>query len=137
MGALVTRPADWDVRLWAYIDAAQAQPFAWGTHDCATWVAGWGREVTGEDHAAAWRGRYDTEVGAVRMIRRAGYRDMAQWVSEICGDPLAHRLMAQRGDVALVEGALGIVTGGQVALLGPQGLAFRPLTDAALAWRIG
>jgi hypothetical protein len=130
------RVEDWQERLWAYIDVAKGQPFVWGQRDCATWVADWRHAVTGQDAARAWRGRYKTERGALRAIRRAGFSDMADWVDSIAGGRLPSPLLAQRGDVAMVQGALGIVVGSRVAALSPQGVVMLPLSDAVAAWRV-
>ncbi len=49
--------------------------FGWGGvvgDDCTTWCASWVRERTGIDPAAALRGTYSTEIGAHRLIARAG-----------------------------------------------------------------
>jgi hypothetical protein len=129
------RVEDWQARLWDYIDAAKDQPFVWGTRDCATWVADWRCIITGQDAAQAWRGRYRTERGALRAIRRAGFASIEEWVDSIA-PRLPGPLLAQRGDVAMVQGALGIVTGAQIAALSPGGLVFVPLTDAEMAWRV-
>jgi hypothetical protein len=130
------RVEDWQSRLWDYIDAAKGQPFMWGVRDCATWVADWRCLVTGQDAAQAWRGRYKTERGAWRIIRRAGARTLDAWFDGIVGPRLSAPLLAQRGDVAMVQGALGIVAGAKVAVLSPDGLVFWPLTEATAAWRV-
>lgn len=130
------RVDDWDCRLWPYIDAARDLPFKWGVNDCATWVADWRLLITGQDAALAWRGKYKTERGAMLQIKRAGFDTMPDWVDSILGPRLQTPLLAQRGDIALVQNALGIVTGAQVAALSPEGVLFFPLTDAQTAWRV-
>jgi len=127
---------NWDCRLWPYIDAARGLSFKWGAVDCATWVADWRALITGLDAAQDWRGQYDTERGALRQIRRAGFVTMADWVDSILGARLSSPLLARRGDIAMVQDALGIVTGAQVAALSPDGVLFFPLTDAQAAWRV-
>lgn len=136
MGAAM-RVANWEVLLFAYVDQAKDLPFEWGVHDCATWVADWRQVATGQDAAQAWRGQYRTERGALRQIKRAGFDTMPEWVDSILGDRLTSPLMAQRGDIALVRDALGIVTGDEVVALSPDGAVAFPLTDAQMAWRVG
>ena len=128
------RAENWDALLWDYVQ--NAQPFAWGRNDCATWVADWRCICTGQDAAQAWRGRYKTERGAMLAIRRAGFDTMADWVDSILGPRLTTPLLAQRGDIALVQDALGIVVGAQIAALSPDGVVYHPITDAACAWRV-
>lgn len=136
MGAAM-RLANWEARLFEYVERAQAIEFEWGVHDCATWVSDWRQIATGQDAAIAWRGKYRTERGALRQIKKAGFDTMPDWVDSILGDRLASPLMAQRGDIALVQDALGIVTGAEIAALSPDGLVMFPLTEAQMAWRVG
>lgn len=43
-----------------------------GEVDCMTAVGDWMKLATGKDPVAPYRGRYTTEIGAARVIRRAG-----------------------------------------------------------------
>lgn len=47
----------------AHIRRGMLTPFAWGSHDCATWAADWAAALSGVD-CAPWRGRYTDQVGA-------------------------------------------------------------------------
>ena len=128
----------WESRLAQCIDDARGRAFAWGVHDCATWVADVRRALTGEDAAADWRGKYSTEAGAIRAVRRRGYPGLAAWVSDLLGGPLDSPLMAQRGDIVLdgTTGALGIATSGAAAFVSPDGLVFLQMDRCAMAWRV-
>ncbi len=136
MGAERMRREDWPSRLSDFIEAARRRPFSWGRHDCCLFAADWVREATGADPAADWRGRYRSASGARRILRQHFDGDVAAVATAVLGEPLASPLLAQRGDVALVDGALGVVIGAEVALLGEAGLAFHPLGTAARAWRV-
>lgn len=49
--------------------------FGWGGvvgDDCTTWCASWVLDQIGTDPAASLRGTYSTELGAHRVIQRAG-----------------------------------------------------------------
>jgi len=60
-------------RLAAYLRWAGDQPFAWGQWDCLIGlVAEWVRRERGGDPAAPWRGRYATQLGCARLVRREG-----------------------------------------------------------------
>ncbi|RRH71989.1 DUF6950 family protein [Falsigemmobacter faecalis] len=104
----LTRRSDWRGRLSAELDRQRRAPFAWGRQDCALGLAsGAVLALTGEDLAAAWRGQYRSERGALRALRAAGHESL--------GAALAARLPeispdeADLGDIALVasEGAIG------------------------------
>jgi hypothetical protein len=126
----------WEVRLAEAVAAAQSRPFAWGVHDCATWAFDVRQALTGLDAAAAWRGRYRTAVGSVRMLRRLGCQTTEDLARSIMGAPLASPRLAQRGDIVLLAGAVGICLGADCAFLAPEGLTFRPITETELAWRV-
>lgn len=59
-------------RVAAFLEHASARPFQYGAHDCALFIADWGRDLTGEDGAAALRGRYKTKLGCARVLKREG-----------------------------------------------------------------
>jgi hypothetical protein len=91
-----SRPA-----LVSYLRAAASQPFAWGALDCSLFMAGWVLARTGIDPAAALRGRYATERGALRLARRLGGMEA-----------VARRQMAAAGfatTCAPVPGDVGII----------------------------
>jgi hypothetical protein len=122
-----------------------ADPFAWGTRDCATLVFDAVHAMTGTDPAAAIRGRWDSAISAARVFNACGgWEGMAErgWFGEPIGtDDL------RDGDVVLVEaahcgglmavaGSLGVVFLGHILLQGEADVRALPLTAAASAWRL-
>ena len=127
----------WEGRLAAEVEAARSRPFVWGQHDCAIWAFDVRRALTGEDAAAAWRGRYRCALGARRVLRRVlGARDHAGAATGILGAPLASPLLAQRGDIVLAGDAFGVCVGADAAFLAPGGLTLRRITEIEMAWRV-
>lgn len=107
------RRGDWKSRLTRYLLASRQRPFAYGTFDCALWVAGAIEAETGVDLGSSYRGRYTTYRGGLRVMRRDGHRDhLAYFAAHLPEAPMA---MAAAGDVVALgtdEGiALGIVQG--------------------------
>jgi hypothetical protein len=97
------RLADWEQRLHAFVAAAHDQPHAYGAHDCVGGLAaGVIEAVTGEDLGRAHRGKYRTEAGAIRYLKRLGF-DSPQALLEhhLEEKPIG---FAQRGDLVLVPG---------------------------------
>lgn len=131
----MNRRHDWPERLAAVMADRARSPFAWGSNDCALFAADCAQAMTGEDLAAAFRGRYRTARGAARALRRAGYADLPALLTAWLGDPIRPTL-AQRGDV--VEIATGIaVANGAVALApGDHGLVPHPVSTWQRAWRV-
>lgn len=140
---LTVRLDGWDARLWAVVEAARDRPFAWGVHDCATWVADVRCALTGQDAAAAWRGSYSTARGAWRALRRRGHEGLEEAVCAVLGSCLASPLAAQRGDIVAAGAAgnahplaLGVCMGVQSAFLGKRGLVWLPSEENIMAWRV-
>jgi hypothetical protein len=105
----------------AWIAGREAVPFAWGTNDCVTFAAGAVAALTGADPLggiSAW----SDERSAVRALAQRG--GLAEAVSGMLERvPVA---MAMRGDVGMVEGALGparvIIEGLTLVGPGPDGI---------------
>ena len=101
----LTRLEGWESRLAAYIDAARSQAFVWGGFDCCTMpfdvVAG----ITGVDPWAAFRGEYETELGALRILKNfsgGGVVEMAEQITADLGAPEVSQSFARRGDLGLM-----------------------------------
>jgi hypothetical protein len=124
----------WPVLLSVAIEDARLRPFAWGTHDCATWAFSVAASLRGEP-APEWIGSYSTKTGAARRMREGG-TTLRKLGTAILGEPLSSPLLAQRGDVVFAGGAYGICIGRDIAHAGPDGLILSPLTAAERAWRV-
>jgi hypothetical protein len=140
----VKRADDWPRRLHAALEAIPPdEKFAWGKRDCAFFTCDLVAAMTGVDMAAEYRGRYNSQAGAVRVLRQAGGL-------ERIAEKMAHRheleevkpAFAQRGDVAMLDTddgpALGVVAldGRNALFSGPQGLRAVPVLSCRRAWRI-
>lgn len=132
----------------AFIDARRAAPFAYFEQDCAHIAADWVLAKTGSDPLADLRapgGAFEARnlLSALRLVRAAG--GFAAMASERLG-PAISPLMAQRGDVVLIESGrqigrvrgftFGVCTGPHIAVPDNDGLVFRPITAGVAAWRI-
>jgi hypothetical protein len=79
------------------------QPFTWGASDC-TMFADVVRVMTGFDPIAEYR-TYTTEIGAVRMLKKAGVTSMIEFVA--LHFPEIPPARAGRGDLAFAADAMG------------------------------
>src|SRR5690606_37853811 len=93
-------------------------PFSWETqHDCGLGlVVEVVRVLTGHDFGEPYRGRYTTQQGAVRMMKKEGFDNLADMVASMV--PEIHPSRCRIGDVvafrdenSLFGHALGIVNG--------------------------
>lgn len=133
----MTRLKTWPSRFAALVAEAWVRPFEWGTHDCCLWSADAVQAITGEDPAAAWRGTYQCERGAARVLFRLGGLSAAGALAGAEIDPS----LATTGDVGMVRWPDGIVSLGVCAgegwlVVGDAGLV-RLMHRALRAWGVG
>lgn len=142
----MTRFDDWDIRLHHAFEDAKHKPFAWGVNDCMTHATSMIQAMTGVDVYADFRGKYKTDIGALKRIRAAGHDSLIGLVEELAEKnglkeiPVA---FAQRGDLVYYpqvdQGAFAIVhhNGIHAVGVGESGLMRLKTLDAKRAWRIG
>lgn len=136
----MTRLPCWPERLAALIEARRNHGFVWGAQDCCSFAADAVLAMTGADPLAAWRGAYDTEEAAERIIGPDG---LAAFVARLLAEFGAREVrpaFAQRGDWALVtvgnQALCGVVLDGRVAVPGAEALHFLPQRRISRAWAI-
>lgn len=135
------RLPDWDRRLALVTEKHMRLPGEWGVSDCLLTAADAIEAVTGEDVMARWRGRYSTEKGAARLLRKEKCKTVDDAMRDVFGLEPKGRLLAQRGDVGTIEIGGEIVAGYfcelGFATKGPEGLAFHPVTAVLTAYEVG
>ncbi|RZI91204.1 MAG: hypothetical protein EOP15_01890 [Pseudomonas sp.] len=94
------RYRDWTTRLNDVIKAALERPFSWGEFDCCIFAADCAVAVCGVDPAERYRGKYKTEAGAKRALKKTHGSLDAAW--DACFVRVAPSFI-QRGDVAVYE----------------------------------
>ena len=132
------RPVGWPRMLSEYVLGVQeqykARGFAWGTFDCCTMGAEWVRLMTGRDPLEAYRGKYATREEAMALAGGDLKAALTKELGEPC--PIAQ---AQRGDLALMGDALGILfTSGRLfaLFLGEGGMTLYPANKCDCAFRV-
>jgi len=131
------RHPDWQLRIIQCIQAASGRPFCWGENDCCLFVADVCLAACDKDPAAAYRGRYRTEIGAKRALAKTHGSIAAALDMLFERVPVA---MAQRGDALVFDGPQGqtaaVMWAGQVWAMTEQGA--RPIPDVVplFAWRV-
>ena len=129
------------------VAAAGGRPWAWGSHDCATFA--WGVAGAMLGGVTAWDGmlgRHASAVGAVRVLRALGVDRLDAAV-----DLRAARIdprQARRGDLVAVPvspagepdpsgaPALGICLGRDFAIAAMPGVRRLPMRLAVAAWPV-
>lgn len=144
----MTRYHDWPERLGAFIQASRGKSFSWPERNCGLWAADAVQEITGEDFAAPFRGKCDSQLASTRAMRdfAGGLGDCMAKLAAASGMPEISVPFAQRGDVVLVWNpteetqGLGIVSldGRFCCGMSLSGLFHvRVLDHAQRAWRVG
>ena len=138
-----TRFDNWPEALAAYIDRKRNEPFEWGVNDCCLFGADWIQICTGLDPAFDLRGKYNSALGAKRIIDKSGGLSVMVASALI---PLGFKevalSIASRGDILVRDSGqgdcAGIVIGSESCFVSREGLRFIPtkLQADARAWRI-
>jgi hypothetical protein len=142
----MTRAHDWEIRLSEFLVENQDKPFVWNENDCCTFACNAALAMTGVDLAADFRGRYDSDLSAARVIiaftSGGDLEDLAVKVAQQFGLEEVAPLFARRGDIVLVpeetpngRKALAIVGMDGWSLVGPGPRRYE-LKDALRAWRV-
>ncbi len=133
---------DWRSRLAAETVRQAREPFAWGEHDCAIgFGAGVVKALTGVDVAAPYRGHYRTPTGAMRLLRKAGFQSLGDFVASLF--PEIEIAQARIGDLGVVatDGpiaeAICMFDASGVVVMTEQGHGRLPRDAAFRAFRVG
>ena len=129
------RVEGWESLLDQHIREAYRTPFEWGSRDCALWATDWVLKATGQDFGGPWRGKYKTEVGAAKRMKRLGFASVEAIAdAHLTECPIG---LAQRGDVVLhPQGPLGICMGRHSFFITESSVTSIPTTDCPKAWRV-
>lgn len=96
------RVNDWATKLAQLLHERRDMPFKWGEHDCCLFAADAYRAMCDIDLASDFRGRYKTELGAYRALKRLGYADVDAVLTAKLGEPKATAIY-ERGDILLMD----------------------------------
>ena len=122
--------------LYDFIASRKNTPFKWGENDCCLFACDAVQVMTGIDHSINFRGKYDDEKGAMKVVKEAG--GIHAIASTALGSEIKP-LTAQRGDIVLLEiprPTLAVCVGNVVVAPGELGLECKLLNCAICAWRI-
>lgn len=128
------RYQNWEGRLNDFFLSRIKYPFTWGQNDCALFSADAVLAMTGIDHAAQWRGKYDDAASATKIMKDG--------LESLVTLPQVNINQAHRGDVVLINHrerlSLGVIdlSGMRAASAGELGLLFLPISSIMKAWSV-
>lgn len=129
------RVEGWERLLNEHIEQAALVEFAWGDHDCALWSADWVKKVTANDFTSCWRGLYSNEDELKALLIARGIRQPEDIADEV-GLPQIPVGLAQRGDIVLWQGCLGICNGIDSYFLIERGVTQVRTKACTRAWEV-
>lgn len=139
----LVRKKDWRACFAAEVDRIKRTPFAWGTHDCGPGLAAnLVLAVTGVDCAAQFRGEYNDSLGGARLMKEAGFDNLADMVAAMLPE-YDHPSQARIADVAAIKiggvfgYALGVIDYERVFVLTETGIGTVDRSDIARAFKVG
>lgn len=122
------RHIDWEERLNNYVNANRDKKFRYGRFDCVLFTMGAVEAMTGVDHTEGLNWSSKKEALAILDEKPLDER-LAEKFEEV------PRMFARRGDIAMFEGACGIVLGRYALFAGDSWRAI-PLTNLERAFRV-
>ena len=129
------RISDWEQRLSDYLISKRHEPFQYGKHDCARFVAGAVEAITGENPMSDIVREYNSEISSLRVLKELGFDNVEQFTdSKFTSIPVG---FAQTGDIALHDGSLGIVLGSKAVFASEIGYTFVDRSEWLNAWEVG
>lgn len=129
------RISTWEDALSNYILTKRNEPFEYGVNDCCLFAAGAVEAITGEDPMPEFRGKYDSLKTSLQVIKDIGAGTLeATMDAKFPEVQISH---AQRGDLAFLDGSVGVVMGGFAYFVSDDGLERidRSLWDKC--WSVG
>ena len=139
MAKALARLPGWRGRFSACLIRAAGRSFEWVSHNCALFVADGVLAQTGKDFAEPFRGKYSTELGAARALKKYGAGDLEKTIAQAL--PKGGLKTAKLGDVAIVEGPDGLCGGfwlrANIALVSQEGLVHLSQDSALRIYRVG
>lgn len=131
----------WRGDLDRFCDQVRSDPFDWGRHNCATFCLAAVKAITGRNLKRHFPGRYGTEKGALKALRKLGFETLGEAAGSVL--PQIHPSQAQIGDLIGFESGdafghvMGVAIGERVLMVTERGLDSRDRAEAVCAFAVG
>lgn len=133
------RYRDWEQQLANYFIAMRDVPFEYGVNDCCLFAASAVAAMTGVDVAEQYRGKYTTELGAAKALKKLGGGTVEATFDALF--PAIGAAFAQRGDLVFNGEAIGVCIGDVAYFVGQEadhiGLVTIPRNEWSKGWSVG
>jgi len=117
-----------------YIEGTMPKSFEYGKNDCALWSFKYVKILSGIDLVSKYQGKYKTWAGGRSALKKYGDKNLITYLNNNFKE--IQPSYAQRGDLLMLRGAVGICQGRFSYLLNKKGVVHRPTLDCKMAWRV-
>jgi hypothetical protein len=133
----------WRSRLDAAVEEIRRTSFDWSSqHDCFVGLVSKAVfALTGEDVATPYRGKYSTDLGALKTLHKAGFENLEALAASLLPEiPVS---FARVGDIVTYQAddafgcTFGVVNGERAFVLMPNGLGTMDILQARKAFKVG
>lgn len=129
------RKPDWATVISEQLAKHEKTKFVWGQSDCCLVVADIVKSYTDHDMAAQFRGKYKTELGAYRAIKK-----YIGTLEKGLDAQYMRTMLPARGDIALVETeggeSLAVIFSSRAWAMSLDGLKDLPMSSVKTAWEV-
>ncbi len=117
-----------------YIEKTKPGSFKYGSNDCAMWVFKYVKSLNGIDFLSKLMNKYKTWSEGRELLRSMGHKNLKEFLDkQIKTIPVSY---AQRGDLVMCRGALGICQGKFSYFLNKKNVTHLVTLDCKFAWRV-
>jgi len=120
------RVSNWAANMNAVITDNKTTEYVLGKWDCAIFTDLVVYAMTGKSHGKRFKGKYKTEIGYIRALKKQGFRDLKDYLTQCFGEPISNA-GAWRGDLAFHEGCIGVNAGPFSIFIGVDSLGQQPI----------
>jgi hypothetical protein len=123
--------------LFSFIEQNKNRKFEWGKWDCCLFVCDYLNLIIDKDLAKSFRGKYSTEIGAYKQIKKQGYKHIKHMCNIIFKENGINKKninKANRTDIILFDNAIGLCLGLKSVFLTPEGMTFIDTYKCDICW---
>ena len=138
---MILKRQNWEVLLAK--ELRKPRLFEWGKDDCCLFVGDAIKAMTGLDLASTFRGQYSSALGAYKILKKQGYKDVADLAEKMAARLGLKKVdinFAKTGDIVSTEIdnqiSLGIVQRDHAIFVSSAGYVFVNKSEIITAWAI-
>jgi len=129
------RLPNWELAFNEHFAQVKDKKFSWKDFNCCHLAAGFVKAITGVDKFKPYKGKFRTERGAYRLIKKLGFNNLYELLVHELGEPVVTPHY-QRGDVVMYGDTCGVCLGQISVFVKPDGFYKMQTKKAEFIFRI-